>query len=81
MEPVQGPNKELAAVQQEIDELEEELRIEKRRSTKLERQLEKCKSELESMAQTDVITQLHLKQVILLHQVKNPFSEKSEIQS
>jgi hypothetical protein len=38
----QGPNKELVAAHQDINKLEEELRIEKCRSVKLKRLLEKC---------------------------------------
>ncbi|KAF8248729.1 hypothetical protein K440DRAFT_642028 [Wilcoxina mikolae CBS 423.85] len=47
-ESIQGPNKELVAAQQEIDELEKELQIKKHRSVRLQRWLEKCKSESES---------------------------------
>jgi len=43
-EPVQDyPARELAAAQQDIEELVEELQIEKRRSAKLQRPLDKCK--------------------------------------
>jgi chromosome segregation ATPase len=78
-EPVQGRIKELEAAHQEIDELEEELRIEKRRSAKLERRLEKWKSE-PSTEQT-YVTQLRLEKDMLLHQVKNISSEKTELDS
>jgi hypothetical protein len=80
-EPVQGPNKELAAAHQEIDELEEELRIEKRRTAKLERRLEKCKSEPEHTADHTAVAQLRLEKDMLLHQVKSLSSEKSELES
>jgi hypothetical protein len=78
-EPVQGPNKELVAAHQEIEELEEELWIEKRRSAKLERRLAKCKSGPPT-EQTDV-AQLRLEKDMLLHQVKNISSEKTELES
>ncbi|KAF8245057.1 hypothetical protein K440DRAFT_646585 [Wilcoxina mikolae CBS 423.85] len=79
-EPVQGPHKELAAAHQEIDKLKKELRIEKHRSAKLERWLEKCKSELESKNQIH-ITQLWLEKDMLLHRVKSLSSEKRELES
>jgi len=80
-EPVQDrPSRELAAAQQEIEELEEELQIEKRRSAKLERRLDKCKSELETTEHPD-IAQLRLEKDMLLHQVKNLSSEKSCLES
>ena len=80
-EPVRdGPSRELAAAQREIEELEEELQIEKRRSAKLERRLDKCKSEPETTEQTD-IAQLRLEKDMLLHQVKNLSSEKSSLES
>jgi hypothetical protein len=76
-EPVQdGPSRELAAAQQEIEELEEELQIKKHRSAKLERRLDKCKSEQESTEQTD-IAHLQLEKDMLLPQVKNLSSKKS----
>jgi len=79
--PIQdGPSRELAAAQQEIQELEEELQIEKHQSDKLERQLDKCKSEPETTEQTD-IAQLWLEKDKLLHQVKNLSSEKSSLES
>jgi predicted RNase H-like nuclease (RuvC/YqgF family) len=69
-EPVQdGPSRELAAAQQEIEELEEELQIKKHRSAKLERRLDKCRSEQESTEQT-AIAHLGLEKDMLLHQVK-----------
>ncbi|KAF8244559.1 hypothetical protein K440DRAFT_635985 [Wilcoxina mikolae CBS 423.85] len=55
VESVQGPNKELVAAHQEIEELEEEVRIEMRRFAKLERQLEKCKSDPDSMDQKSLV--------------------------
>ena len=65
--PIQeGPSRELAAAQQEIEELEEELQIEKRGFTKLERWLNKCKLELETTEQTD-IAQHWLQKDMLLH--------------
>jgi polyhydroxyalkanoate synthesis regulator phasin len=74
--PVQeGPSRELAAAQQEIEELKEELKIEKRHSAKSERWLDNCKSEPETTEQTD-IAQLQLEKDMLLHQVKNLSSEK-----
>jgi hypothetical protein len=60
--------------------LEEPLQIEKRRSAKLERLLDKCKLEPETTEQTD-ITQLWLEKDMLLHQVKNLSSEKSSLES
>jgi len=75
-----GPSRELAAAQREIEQLEEELQIEKRQSAKLERQLDKCKSELETMEQTD-IAQLRLEKDMLLHQVKNHSSGMSSLES
>jgi len=68
------------AAQWEIEELEEELQIKKRRSAKLERRLDKCKSEPETTEQTD-IAQLRLEKDMLLHQVKNLLSEKSSLES
>jgi hypothetical protein len=48
--PVQdSPSRELVAAQQEIEDLGEELQIEKNRSAKLERQLNICTSEPETM--------------------------------
>jgi len=59
-EPVRdGPSRELPAAPREIEELEAELQIEKRRSAKLDRRLDKCKSEPETTEQTD-IAQLRL---------------------
>ncbi|KAF8245068.1 hypothetical protein K440DRAFT_646557 [Wilcoxina mikolae CBS 423.85] len=54
-ESIRGPNKQLAEAHQEMDQLEDELRIEKYHSVKLERWQEKCKSELESTYQTDIV--------------------------
>jgi len=49
-EPVQdGPSREWAAAQQEIEELEEQLQIGKHWSAKFERWLDMFKSELETM--------------------------------
>jgi chromosome segregation ATPase len=79
--PVQeGPSRELVAAQQEIEELEEELQIEKRRSAKLEKRRDKCKSEPESTEQTD-IAQLQLEKDMLLHQIKNLPSENIGLES
>jgi len=79
--PVQdGPSRELAAAQQEIEQLEEGLQIEKRRSAKLERWCNKCKSELETTEQTD-IAQLRLEKNMLLHHGKNLSSDKSSLES
>jgi len=70
-EPIRdGPSRELAAAQREIEKLEEDLENEKRPSAKLERRLDKCKLELETTEQTD-IAQLRLRKDMLLHQVKN----------
>jgi len=60
--------------------LEEDLRFEKRQSAKLERRLDKCKSEPETTEQTD-IAQLQLEKDMLLHQVINLSSEKSSLES
>ena len=80
-EPVRdGLSRELAAAQREIEELEEELQIEKCRSAKLERRLNKCKSEPETTEHTD-IAQLRLEKDMLLHQVKNLSPEKSSLES
>jgi len=80
-EPIQdSPSRELAAAQQEIEELEEELQIEKCRSAKLERQLDKWKSKPETTEETD-FTKLQLEKDILLHQVKNLLSEKTGLES
>jgi len=66
-EPVRdGPSRELATAQWEFEDLEEELQILKRRSVKLERRLDKCKSEPETIEQTD-IAQLRLEKDMLLH--------------
>jgi len=66
-EPVRdGPRRELATAQREIEELEEQLQIDKRRSAKLERRLDTCKSEPETTEQTD-IAQLRLEKDMLLH--------------
>jgi chromosome segregation ATPase len=78
-EPIQGPNNELEAAHQEIDELREELQIDMRHSAKLERRLEMYNSDL-STAQTDV-SQLRLEQNMLLHHVKNIASQETELQS
>ncbi|KAF8254197.1 hypothetical protein K440DRAFT_635702 [Wilcoxina mikolae CBS 423.85] len=67
--PVQGPNKQSVAAHQGIDELKEELQIERSHSSKLERWLEKCKFEPESTNLTD-IAQLWLEKDTLLYQVK-----------
>ena len=76
-EPIRdGPSRESAAAQQEIEKLEEELQIENRRSAQLERRLDKCKPEPETTEQTD-IAQLWLEKDMLLHQAKNFTSEKS----
>ncbi|KAF8248916.1 hypothetical protein K440DRAFT_641813 [Wilcoxina mikolae CBS 423.85] len=79
-DPIQGPNKELIAADQEIDELEKELLIEMHSSAQLERWLEKYKSEQVSTNQTDIV-QLWLQKDILLHQVKSLSSENSELES
>jgi len=69
--PVQeGPSRELAAAQQEIQELEEELQIKKRWSAKLDTWLDKFQSEPEKKKET-VIAQLQLEKDMLLHQVKD----------
>ncbi|KAF8246431.1 hypothetical protein K440DRAFT_644984 [Wilcoxina mikolae CBS 423.85] len=47
-------SKELTVAHQDIDELEEALHIEKCRSAKVERRLDKCKSEPEPTEQTDI---------------------------
>ena len=60
--------------------MEEELQIEICRSAKLERWLDKCKSEAETTEQSD-ITQLRLEKDMLLHQVKKLSSEKSSLES
>ena len=70
----------MAATQQEIEALEEDLHIEKRRSAKLERWLDKCKLELETTELTD-IAQFWLEKDILLHQVNNLSSWKSSLES
>jgi hypothetical protein len=65
--PVQDdPSRKLAAAQQDIEELEEELQIEKRRSAKLERRLHEFKSEPETTEQAD-IAQLRLEKDMLVH--------------
>jgi hypothetical protein len=74
-----GPSWELAAAQQAIEELEEELTIKKRWSAKLGRRLDKCKSEPETMEHTD-ISPLPLEKDMLLHQVKNLSSEQSSLE-
>ena len=80
-EPVQdGPSSELAAAQQELEELEEELQIKKRQHAKLERRLDKCKSEPETTGQSD-IAELRLEKDMLLDQVKNRSSVKSSPES
>jgi len=80
-EPVQdGPSRQSVAAQQDIEELEAELQIEKHRSAKLERWLGKCKLEPETTEQTD-IAQLRLEKDMLLHQVKNLSSEKSSLET
>jgi hypothetical protein len=61
-----GLSRELVAAQQEIEELEEELQIEKFRSAKLDRQLDMCKLEPESTEQTDIV-QFRLEKDMLLH--------------
>jgi predicted RNase H-like nuclease (RuvC/YqgF family) len=74
-EPVRdGPSRELAASQQDIETFEDKLQIEKCRFDMLGRRLNKCKSELEPTEQTD-IAQLRLEKDMLLHQVKNLSSE------
>jgi len=72
--------RELAVAQEEIEPLEEELQIEKCRSTKLERWLDKCKLESETKELRD-IAQLWLEKDMLLHQVKNLSSEQSGLES
>ena len=75
-EPVRdGLSKKSEATQREIDEFDKELQIEKCRSAKLERWLDKCKSELTDIAQP------RLEKDMLLHQVKNLLSEKSSLES
>ncbi|KAF8241486.1 hypothetical protein K440DRAFT_642242 [Wilcoxina mikolae CBS 423.85] len=74
--PVQdGTSKEWVVVHQEIHQLKDELRIEKRYSVKLERWLDKCKSEPEPTEQTDV-KQLQLEKYMILYQAKNLLSDK-----
>jgi hypothetical protein len=68
--------RELAATQQEVEQLKEELQIKKCRSTNLDRRLNKCKYEPETTENKD-IAQLQWEKDILLHQVKNLSSEKS----
>ncbi|KAF8247975.1 hypothetical protein K440DRAFT_643414 [Wilcoxina mikolae CBS 423.85] len=83
-ERIQDVNKELAAAHQEIEELEEELQIETRRSTSLERWLEKFNSDPKSTEHTTkhiAIAQYRLANDMLLQQVKCLSSEKSELQS
>ena len=75
-----GPSRELAAAQQEIEELEEEIQVEKHRSAKSERPLDKCKLEPETTKQTDV-AQLWLEKDIVLHEVKNLSPGKSGLES
>jgi hypothetical protein len=75
-----GPSKELAATLQEPVELEEELQIEKSRFAKLARRLHKCKSEPETMEDTD-ISWLWLQQDMVVYQVKNLSSGKSSLES
>jgi hypothetical protein len=60
--------------------LEEDLKIENRRSAKLERRLHKCKSEPETIEQAD-IPPLRLEKYMILHQVKNLSSEKGGLES
>jgi len=80
-EPFQdGPRRELAATQQEIEELEDELQIVKHQSAKFERRLDTCKSELESIELRD-IAQRWLEKNMLLHQVKNLSLEKRSLES
>jgi hypothetical protein len=80
-EPIRDSlSRELAAAQGEIEELEEKLQIKKRRSAKLERRLDKCKSEPETTEQTD-IAQLRLEKDMLLQQVKNLSSLKSSLEA
>jgi len=54
--------------------------MEIRRSAKLERQLDRCKSEPETTELTD-IAQMRQEKDMLLHQVKNLSSEKSSLES
>jgi chromosome segregation ATPase len=75
-----GTIREIAAAQREIEELEEELQIEKPRSPKVERRRDKCKSEPERTEQTD-IAPLRLEKDMRLHQVKQLSSEKSSLES
>jgi len=75
-----GPSREFAAAQQDIEELAEELHIKKGRSALVERWLDKCKSEPETTEQTD-ITQLRPEKDMLLHQVTNLLSKKSSLES
>jgi len=80
-EPVRdGPSRESAAAQREIEEFEEELQIEKHRSAKLERRLDECMSVPETTEQTD-IAQLHLEKDMQMHRVKNLSSKESSLQS
>jgi len=80
-EPVRdGPSRESEAAQQEIEEFEDEPQIETCRSAKLERRLDKSKSELEITQQTD-IAKLRLEKDMLLPEVNNLSSEKSSLES
>ena len=76
----EGPNRELAAAQQEIEKLEEKLQIKKCPMAKLEWQLTKCKSEPETPGQTDN-AQLWLVKDMQFNQVKNLSMEKSSLES
>jgi len=68
-EPIQDDSsKKLVATQYEPEELEEDLWLQNHHSTKLERGLDKSKSEPEILEQTD-IAQLQAEQDLLLHEV------------
>jgi hypothetical protein len=79
--PVQeGLSRELAAAQEEDEELEKKLKIKKSRSAKLERWLDKCCPEPESTEQTG-IAQLQIEKDMSLHQDNDLLSEKSGLES
>jgi len=75
-----GLSRELVAPQQEIEVLEEDVPIEKCWCGKVERRLDKCRSEPETTVRTD-IAHLQLEKDMLLHQVKNLWSQKSGLES
>jgi hypothetical protein len=75
-----GPSRELVAAVQGFDKLEEELQVDKGCSAKLEKRLDMCKTEPETLEQTD-ISQLRLEKDMLVHQVKNILPQKSSLES